>query len=147
MSAPFNIDPETGRVLFPDIPLELRPLMPEQEFIAASARLNRDNLGGRDGWQRYNIRQLIPGDRVIGTFLVFFNAQLKMLSLAYAHKDDSWDNWTEAKEREYERDYQQQLSQQLQNRESFPWGAARVQPDSKTGTNEIWIRYSDPAAT
>ena len=37
--APFAIDAETGHVRFPDLSLELRPQMPQQEFIAASAKL------------------------------------------------------------------------------------------------------------
>ena len=33
MTAPFTIDPATGRVQFPDLHLDLRPLMPHAEFI------------------------------------------------------------------------------------------------------------------
>ena len=90
MKAPFAIDPETGHVRFPDLSLELRPLMPQSEFIAATSKLNRDNLGANGGWQRYSIRELISEDRRLGMFLVFLNEQLQKLSFAYAHKDESW---------------------------------------------------------
>ncbi|HEY6249884.1 MAG TPA: hypothetical protein VI685_07965 [Candidatus Angelobacter sp.] len=83
MSAPFAIDPETGHVRFPDLSLELRPLMPQSEFIAATASLNRDNLGTNDSWQRYSIRMLIPDDRKLGLFVIFLNDRLKMLSFAW----------------------------------------------------------------
>ena len=56
MPAPFVIDLATGHVRFPDLSLELRPGMPQQEFIAATAKLNRDNLSFNGGWQRYSIR-------------------------------------------------------------------------------------------
>ena len=61
MNAPFTIDAESGMVRFPDLPLELRPLMSVDEFIAASSRMNRDNLGTNDGWQRYQLRSPLPG--------------------------------------------------------------------------------------
>jgi hypothetical protein len=84
MTAPFAIDPVTGRVHFPDLALDLRPLMPQEEFVAATALLNRDNLGANDGWQRYSVRQLISDDRRLGLFVVFLNGRLKMASFAYA---------------------------------------------------------------
>ena len=145
MSAPFNIDSETGQVLFPDLSLELRPLMSQQEFIAATATLNRDNLGANDGWQRYSIRQLISEDRKLGLFVIFLHERLHMLSFAYAQKDETWADWTEAGEREREKEYQQELSRQLGGKDTFPWGIARAQLDSKSGGTDIWIRYSDPS--
>jgi hypothetical protein len=68
MMAPFTIDPAAGRVQFPDLHLDLRPLMPHSEFIAATSSLNRDNLGYKSGWQRYSIRQPISNDRKLGIF-------------------------------------------------------------------------------
>jgi hypothetical protein len=41
-------------------------MMSEPEFIAATAALNRDNLGAHGAWQRYAIRQLISNDRRLG---------------------------------------------------------------------------------
>src|SRR5262249_61354067 len=79
MKAPFAIDPETGRVRFPDLSLELRPLMPQSEFIAATSKLNRDNLGANGAWQRYSIRELISEDRRLGMFLIFLNERLQKL--------------------------------------------------------------------
>jgi hypothetical protein len=40
--------------------------MRHDEFIAATASLNRDNLGANGGWQRYSIRAAISGDRKLG---------------------------------------------------------------------------------
>lgn len=82
MSPPFAIDPETGHIRFPDFSLQLRPLMPESEFIAATASLNRDNLGGKDGLQRYSVRGMISEDRKLGMFVIFLDEQLKKLSFA-----------------------------------------------------------------
>ena len=144
MSAPFSIDPETGQIRFPDLSLELRPLMSEREFIATTSKLNRDNLGGNDGWQRYNIRELISEDRRLGIFFVFLKARLNMLSFAYAPKNESWANWTEATEREREKEYQQELAMQLGGKDEFEWGVVRAEVDYKSGGTDIWIRFSNP---
>jgi len=146
MTAPFSIDPETGRIRFPDLALELRPLMPEADFIAATSSVNRDNLGATGDWQRYNIRQLISSDRRLGIFLVFLKGRLKMLSFAYAHRDDSWANWSESAESQREKEYQEELSQQLRGRNTFPWGTVGAQLDSKSGGTDIWMKFSDPSA-
>jgi len=90
MNAPFIVDRETGWLRFPELPLELRPMMPEAEFIATTAKLNLDNLGATHGWQRYSIRQLISNDRRLGLFLIILNGRLNKLSFAYAQKDESW---------------------------------------------------------
>jgi hypothetical protein len=113
MPAPFAIDAATGYVRFPDLSLELRPGMPQKEFIAATARLNRDNLGANDGWQRYSIRQEISGDRKLGIFFVFLNEHLKMTTFAYAPKDETWDNWSEEKETARLQEYRRELDAQL----------------------------------
>jgi hypothetical protein len=142
VSAPFTIDPENGRVRFPDLSLELRPLMPQAEFIAATASLNRDNLGANDSWQRYSIRELIPNDFRLGIFLVFFQEGLKMLSFAYAPKDETWDNWSEATELAREKEYRQELAAQLGGKNTFAWGKVGAQLDSKSGGTDIWINFS-----
>ena len=147
MNAPFAIDPETGRVRFPDLSLELRPLMPQSEFIAATSKLNRDNLGRNNGWQRYSIRELISGDRRLGLFFVFLHDRLKMLSFAYAHKDDSWATWTEEGERAREKEYQTELAAQLGSGNIFRWGRVNVKLDSKSGGTDIWMDFSDPASS
>lgn len=144
MKAPFLIDPETGQVSFPDIPLELRPLMPQTEFIAATASLNRDNLGANDAWQRYSIRVLISNDRKLGMFFVFQHGRLKMLSFAYAPKDETWADWSEATELAREKEYQQELATQLGGKNTFAWGTAGAQLDSKSGGTDVWITFSDP---
>jgi hypothetical protein len=48
--APFAIDRLTGSVRFPDLPLELRPMMAEADFIAATASFKS---GGTDIWIEY----------------------------------------------------------------------------------------------
>lgn len=144
MKTPFNIDPGTGRIRFPDWSLELRPWMPEPEFITATASLNRDNLGANDGWQRYTVRGLISDDRKLGLFVIFLHKRLNMVSFAYAQKDETWANWTEAGELEREKEYRQELALQLGGKDEFPWGVARAQLDSKSGGTDIWIRYSEP---
>ena len=141
MTAPFTIDPATGRVQFPDLHLDLKPLMPHSEFIAATASLNRDNLGYNRGWQRYSIRQPISNDRKLGMFLIFQDEQLRKFSFAYAHKDESWDTWTEEGERAREKEYQQELAAQLGGRNMFPWGKLWVLLDSKSGGTDIWIEF------
>jgi hypothetical protein len=145
LNAPFAIDPETGRIRFPDLSLELRPLMAQPEFLAATSSLNRDNLGTNDAWQPYSIRELISNDRRLGLFLVFRNGRLKMLSFAYAHKDESWATWSEQGEMEREKEYRQELASQLGAKDTFPWGTAKVQLDSKSGGTDIWIDYLEPA--
>jgi hypothetical protein len=142
MNAPFAIDAATGNVRFPDLPLELRPQMPEAEFISASASLNRDNLGFNAGWQRYAIRKVIPGDRKLGMFLIFFHQRLVKLSFAWAPKDETWDDWSEATEQARLKEYQQELDAQLGGNHAPPWGRASVLLDSKSGGTDIWIDYS-----
>lgn len=141
MNVPFEIDAKTGSIRFPDLPLTLCPRMTQAEFIAASASLNRDNLGGNDGWQRYSIRAPIAGDRKLGMFLVFLNDGLKTLSFAYAHKDESWDTWTEQGERDRENEYRQELASQLGPTNTFPWGRVQVLLDSKSGGTDIWLHF------
>ena len=143
MKAPFTISPETGRVHFPDLSLELAPLMPEAEFIAATSSLNRDNLGANKGWQRYSIRELISNDRRLGLFIIFLNGRLKMASFAYAQKDETWDTWSEEGERQREKEYQQELASQLGGKNTFPWGKVGAKLDSKSGGTDIWIEFSD----
>jgi len=143
MKAPFSIDRETGRIRFPDISLELPARMAQTDFVAATSSLNRDNLGANDGWQRYSIRELIPEDRKLGIFLVFFNGRLKLLTVAYAQKDESWATWSEQGELEREKEYQQELRNQLGDGDTFPWGKAGVRLDSKAGGLEIWVNFSD----
>lgn len=143
MKAPFAIDPQTGHIRFPDLSLELRPLMPQAEFIMATSSLNRDHLGANDGWQRYLIRELISADRKLGLFVIFISDRLKILSFAYGHKDDSWANWTEEGERQRNKEYRDELAAQLGPGNTFPWGKARVQLDSKSGGTDIWMEFSD----
>jgi hypothetical protein len=145
MSAPFAIDPETGRIRFPDLSLELQPLMPQPDFIAATSSLNRDNLGANNVWQRYSIRELISNDRKLGLFLVFRSDKLKLLTFAYAHKDESWATWSEQGELEREKEYRQELASQLGAKDTFPWGTAKAQLDSKSGGTEIFINFLEPA--
>jgi len=146
MSAPFAIDPETGRVRFPDLSLELRPLMPQAEFIAATSSFNRDNLGGNDGWQRYSIKELISENRRLGLFLIFLHGRLKMLSFAYAQKDESWATWSEEGERAREKEYQTELAVHLGPKNTFPWGRVNALLDSKSGGTDIWMEFSDSAS-
>lgn len=142
MGAPFAIDPASGRLRFPDLPLELRPQMPHDEFIAATARLNRDNLGANDGWQRYTIRAPIPQDRKLGLFVIFLNGLLSKASFAWSQKDETWDNWSEAGEAARQREYRQELDSQLGGATTFPWGTVSAILDSKSGGTDIWIDYS-----
>jgi len=143
VTAPFAIDRLTGSVRFPDLPLELRPMMAEADFIAATASLNRDNLGGKGGWQRYSVKQSISDDRKLGMFLIFLNGRLKTASFAYAQKDESWDTWTEAGELAREREYRQELDRQLGGKSSFPWGTVGAKLDSKSGGTDVWIEYAE----
>jgi hypothetical protein len=143
MTAPFAIDPQTGRIRFPDLSLELRPMMLQAEFIAATVSLNRDNLGANDGWQRYSIRELISDDQRLGLFLIFLNDRLKMASFAYAQKDETWANWSEATELAREKEYKQELDSQLGGRNTFDWGKVNALLDSKSGGTDIWIEFSD----
>src|SRR5215471_15364603 len=119
MNAPFTIDRETGRLRFPDLELELRPMMPQAEFIAATAKLNRDNLGANQGWQRYSIRQLISHDRRLGLFLIFLNGSLNKLSFAYAQKDESWATWSEQGELDRQKEYREELAAQHGGQDIF----------------------------
>lgn len=139
--APFAIDAATGRVRFPDLSLELRPGMPQQEFVAATAKLNRDNLGGNGGWQRYSIRQEISGDRKLGIFFVFLNERLTMTTFAYAAKDETWDNWSEEKETARLNEYRQALDAQLDGETELPWGKVNAILNSKSGGTEISIQF------
>lgn len=143
MGAPFAIDPATGRILFTGLSLELRPQMPQAAFIAATSRLNRDNLGANDGWQRYSIRGLVPDDLVLGLFVIFLNDRLNKAGFAYGPKGETWDNWSEEKEAARQRDYQQELDAQLGGKSIFPWGKVSVKLDSKSGGTDIWIDYSE----
>ena len=146
MSAPFLIDAATGRVRFPDLALELAPGMPQAEFLAATARFNRDNLGANDGWQRYTIGAPISGERKLGMFFVFLNGRLTMWSFAYAPKNETWDDWSEATEQARLKEYEQELATQLGARSEFPWGTAKPVLDSKNGGTDVWIDYREPAA-
>lgn len=141
MSAPFVIDPATGRVRFPELNLELRALMPEKEFIAATAAFNRDDLGSNDGWRRYSIGYA-SGDRKWGLFFVLINGLLNRVSFAYAPIDATWDNWTEKIEQQRVQEYENELSKQLGGGRVFSWGEVAILLDSKSGGNNIWINYS-----
>jgi hypothetical protein len=147
--ATFLIDPATGRVRIPDLEIEMAPGMAEAEFLAATRHLNRDRLGSNDGWQRYSLRALISGDRKVGMFLIFLNGRLSKFSLAWAQKDETWDDWSEASERARQEEYRQELDRQLGGKDKekgeFSWGRAWVIEDSKSGGTDIWIDYSPPA--
>lgn len=142
MNAPFIVDPETGRIRFPDISMELHPRMSQAEFISSSSSLNRDNLGANNGWQRYSIRELISDDRRLGLFLVFLDGQLKLFTFAYGAKDETWDNWLEEREAARLKEYQQELDRQLGDRNTFPWGKVSALVDSKSGGTEIYFNFS-----
>jgi hypothetical protein len=144
MNAPFAIDAITGNIRFPDLPLQLRPQMPEAEFVSATESLNRDNLGFNAGWQRYAIRKVIPGDRKLGLFVIFLHERLEKLSFAWAPKDETWDDWSEATEKARLKEYQQELDAQLGGKNTLPWGKANVLLDSKSGGTDVWIDYSLP---
>jgi hypothetical protein len=144
MKAPFVIDAATGNIRFPDLSLELYPQMPETEFISASAALNRDNLGFNGGWRRYSIRAVSSGDRKLGLFLIFFHDRLAKLSFAWAPKDETWDDWSEATEKARLEEYQRELEAQLGGKNELPWGRASALLDSKSGGTDIWIDYSQP---
>lgn len=143
MEAPFKIDPQTGRIRLPELKLELWPRMPQQEFLTATSSLNRDNLGANGGWQRYSIHAQLLNDRKIGLFFVFFNDELNVVSFAYCHKDDTWENWSEERERKTAEDYKQQLALQLGPGNSFPWGRIGAEYDQRSGGTDIWLRYSE----
>src|SRR5215471_484551 len=144
MPAPFAIAPATGHVRFPDLALELRPGMPQQEFIDATAKLNRDNLGFNGGWQRYSIRQEISDDRKLGIFFVFFNERLNKASFAWAQKDQTWDTWSEEKEAARLNEYRQELDAQLGAKRTFPWGKVDAILDNKSGGTDIWVEFFAP---
>jgi hypothetical protein len=146
MSAPFAIHPATGRLRFPDLDLELTPGMAQATFISATSRLNRDNLGANDGWQRYSMRELISGDRKLGLFLIFFHGRLSKLSFAWSQKDETWDDWSEASEAARQKEYQQAIDSQLGGKAQFPWGRVSAIQDSKSGGTDIWVDYSQPAS-
>jgi hypothetical protein len=142
MSAPFAIDPATGRLRFPDLDLDLTPGMPQAAFISATARLNRDNLGANDGWQRYSVREIIAGDRKLGLFIMFFNRRLTKLSFAWSQKDETWDDWSEASEAARRKEYQQAIDSQLGGKSEFAWGTVAAIQDNKSGGADIWVEYS-----
>jgi hypothetical protein len=144
MNAPFAIDAVSGNIRFPDLPLEVRSQMPEAEFVSATASLNRDNLGFNAGWQRYTIRKVISGDRALGLFVIFSHERLVKLSFAWAPKDETWDDWSEATEKARLQEYRQELDAQLGGKDALPWGRASVVLDSKSGGTDIWIDYSQP---
>ena len=144
MPAPFAINAATGTIRFPELSLEFRSGMPESEFISATSKLNRDNLGFNDGRQRYNIRQEISDDRILGMFLIFQHERLWRFSLTYASKDESWDNWTEEREQARLAEYKRELAAQLEGKDTFPWGRAWVFLDSKSGGTDIWVEFSLP---
>ena len=144
MNVPFAIDVVTGNISFPDLPLQLRAQMPEAEFISATASLNRDNLGFNAGWQRYAIRKAISGDGKLGLFVIFLHNRLVKLSFAWAPKDETWDDWSEATENARLKEYQQELDAQLGGKNALPWGKAGAVLDSKSGGTDIWIDYSNP---
>jgi hypothetical protein len=141
--APFAMDANTGHIRFPDLSLQLRPRMPQSEFVAATAKLNRDNLGANGGWQRYSIRQEISGDRKLGIFFVFFNELLTMITFAYAPIDETWDNWSEEKEAARLNEYRQELDAQLAGKSALPWGKVSVINNEKSGGTEITIQFND----
>jgi len=143
MPAPFAIDAKTGNIRFPDLSLELRPHMPHKEFIGATATLNRDNLGANGDWQRYSIRQEISDDRKLGIFFVFFNERLTMATFAYAHKDETWDNWSEEKETARLQEYRHELDAQLGGKTILPWGKVSAINNEKSGGTEITIQFSE----
>lgn len=144
MSAPFIVDPATGRLHFPDLALDLSSAMAEAAFLAATARLNRDNLGANDGWQRYSMREIISGGRKLGLFFIFFNGRLSKLSIGWAPKDETWDDWSEESEAARQKEYQQAIDSQLGGKSELPWGTVAVILDSRSGGADIWVDYAQP---
>jgi|SRR5579884_2046835 len=142
MEAPFKIDPRTGRIQFPELKLELWPGMSQPEFLDATSSFNRDDLGSNDAWQRYSLRAPLGDNRKIGFFFVFLNGKLNMISFAYSHKDDSWQNWSEERERQTSAEYKLALASQLGTGNSFLWGTVGAEYDQKSGGTDIWLRYS-----
>src|SRR5262249_29827613 len=141
MNVPFTIDAESGIVRFPDLRLELRPQMSADEFISASSRINRDNLGANDGWQRYQLRSGLPLNQKLGIFLVFRRGQLCKFTFLWSPADASWDNWSEEAENTRTAEFKDVLATHLGDREVFPWGKAKVDYDSKTGETHILVDY------
>jgi hypothetical protein len=141
VNAPFLIRPESGHIRFPDLHLELHPLMPQAEFITATSSLHRDD-GSNGPWQRYSIRELIPDDRRLGIGFYFLDGRLKRLSFACFHKDESWATWTEAGELAWEKEYQRELATQLSGKNTFPWGTVHAEFDRKSGGAGICVNYS-----
>src|SRR5262245_31170804 len=142
MNAPFTIDPITGNIRFPDLPLQLRPQMPEAEFISVTESLNRDNLGFNAGWQRYAMRKLIPGGRRLGLLWSLRRELLEKSGVAWAAKNETWDAWAEGTEKARLKEYQQELDAQLSGKNTLPWGRANVFLHGKSGATDISIDYS-----
>jgi len=145
VTARFAIDPSTGRVRFPDLPLEFSPQMAEAEFIAATAHLNRENLGAQGSWQRYAIKAPISGNRKLGTYFIFWNGRLCKASFAWAGQE-SWDTWSEETEAARRTEYKSQLDSQLSGNWSRAWGKVSIVVDSKGGGTDIWIDYGCPSS-
>lgn len=142
VSAPFTINPQNGHLSFPDLPLDLWPQIPQSDFIASTARLNRDNLGSNDGWQRYSVKAMIPEDRKLGIFLIFWNGCLSKTSFTWSQKDEGWDTWSEEGEKARQAEYQRELESQLGARLAFPWGKVSAILDARSGGTDIWVDYS-----
>jgi hypothetical protein len=126
---------------FPHLSLELGPHMRQDEFVAVTSRLNRDNLGCNGGWQRHSVRALIPEDRRLGIFVIFFDGLLGKASFAWSQKDESWDTWTEGGEAARQKEYQQELDFKLGGVTAFSRGRVDATLDSKSGGTDIWIDY------
>ena len=66
-----------------------------------------------------------------------------MTTFAYAHKDDTWDNWSQEKETAQLREYRQELDTQLGGKTTLPWGQVSAIYNQKSGGTEIAIQFNE----
>jgi hypothetical protein len=66
-----------------------------------------------------------------------------MATFAYAHKDETWDNWSQEKETARLTEYRQELDAQLGGKTTLPWGKVSAFLNDKSGGTEISIQFSE----
>ena len=149
LTAPFEIDSQSGALKFPALQLTLEPNQSREAFLATAAARLAQNGGLNDGWQRdHFIRQPLEDGRVLGVSLYFFHDRLVKVTFDYrAESEADWSNWSREREISRAAAYKTEIVRQLGPARTFHWGIASAGYDDKAGAAILFVKYSSSASS
>jgi hypothetical protein len=144
LTAPFEIDLQSGTLTFLALQLKLEPNQSREAFQATGASTLAQNGGLNNGWQRYHfIRQPLGDGLVLGVSLYFFHDSLAEVRFDYRPESETdWSNWSREREMSRAAAYQSEIVRQLGTRGRFPWGIANAGYDDKAASAILLVKYS-----